>query len=591
MDEELQSHLERQIEHNMAKGMGAEEARYAALRLFGGMEQMREQCRDVRGVNFVETIAQDLRYGVRQLRRNPGFTAVAVLTLALGIGANTAIFSVVDAVLLRALPYSKPSRLVWVSDYIPRMRGSLVLDPDYTVWKNQNKVFSQLAAYAGGTNYNLSGYGRPQRVEGWAVTANFLPMLGIRPASGRNFFPDESLPGGENFEPRSRVLVISHRLWDRLGRSPKILGKSLMLDGAPYTVVGVLPASFRFPAESQPDLLCPIGLSPKPVWNIQRPTLLVRVLGRLKPGVTIQQARSDLAVMNDWIQQQYPPGFKDMTAGLRPEVIPLRRKLVGSARTFLLTLLGAVGFVLLIACVNVANLQLERNTSRRREIAVRLAIGAGPWRVVRRLLIESLLIALCGSALALVVALCGIHILRVLAPSQIPDPGAISINPWVLAFAFVLGALSAILFGVFPAIQASRINLSEALTEAGTDRISPSGRWRNLLTLSEIGLAVVLVVGSGLLVRSFILLMNVDPGFNATHLLTAQILLPLREYSRREQQTAFLQEVLRRVKALPGVADAAGGAGMPFVGFDYGSRVAVEGRPEPPGGIGPPAAV
>jgi len=414
LDEELRTHLEHQIDQNMARGMDAEEARYAAQRLFGGVQQVKERCRDMRGLNLIESIIQDLRYGFRQLRRNPGFTAVAVITLALGIGANTAIFSVVNAVLLRPLPYADPGRLVWITDYIPRMHMRAVPDPDYTVWKDHNKVFSQLSAYGGGADYNLTGEGRPQRVEGWAVTANFLPTLGIHPALGRNFLPEEALPGGAMFQPRSRVVIITHRLWDRLGRNVQILGKRLMLDGTPYTVIGVLPADFRFPAESQPDLIRPAGLAPKPVWNVKRPMELVRVIGRLQAGVTIQRAGSDLVVMNHWIQTQYPPAFKDMTVGLRAEVIPLHRELAGTARGFLLTLLGAVGLVLLICCVNVANLQLERTASRRREIAIRIAIGAGRARVVRRLLTESMLIALCGSALALVIAFGGVHILRAL---------------------------------------------------------------------------------------------------------------------------------------------------------------------------------
>jgi predicted permease len=520
MNDELRFHFEQEVDKYVKSGLSREEARRRARLAFGGMDHAKEECREARGVAFIETTIQDLRFGLRQLRRNPGFAAVAIVTLALGIGANTAIFSVVNAVLIRPLPYADPSRLVWVSDYVPRMQGSVVTDPDYTVWKNRNRVFSQLAAYGGGADYNLTGAGRPQRVEGWAVTANFLPALGIQPTFGRNFLPEECLPAGANFQPRSRVVIITHRLWDRLGRDAKILGKKLILDGTPYIVVGVLPASFRFPAGSQPDLLGPTGLSPKPVWNVRRPMLLLRVIGRLKAGVTIQQARSDIAVMNHWIWMQYPPAFKRMTAGMRSEVIPLRRQLVGTARTFLLILFGAVAFVLLIACVNVANLQLERTASRRREIAVCMAVGARRARVVRRLLTESLLIALCGSALALVIAFGGIHILRALVPRQILDPEAITIDLWVLVFAFALGALSAILFGLAPAAQAARTNLSQALKDGAASEPSTRHRLRNLLTLSEIGLAVVLVVGSGLLVRSFILLMDVDPGFDASHLLT-----------------------------------------------------------------------
>jgi putative ABC transport system permease protein len=591
LDEELRTHLDRQVDQNMARGMNAEEAGYAAQRLFGGVQQVKDRCRDVRGLNFIESLFQDVRYALRQLRRNPGFTAVAVITLALGIGANTAIFSVVDALLIRPLPYADAGRLVWITDYFPSMHTTMVVDPDYAVWRSRNKVFCQLAAYGGGADYNLTGEGRPQRVEGWAVTANFLSTLGIQPALGRNFLPEEALPGGAMFQPRSRVAIISHRLWERLGWNVQILGKRLDLDGTPYTVIGVLPADFRFPAESQPDLIRPAGLSPKPLWNVHRPMLLVRVIGRLKAAVTIQDARSDLGVMNHWIWAQYPPAWRRMVAGLRIEVTPLHRKLVGTARGFLLILLGAVGLVLLICCVNVASLQLERTASRYREIAIRLAIGARRARVVRRLLTESMLIALCGSALALVIAFAGVHILRVLAPSQIPDPDAVSLDLRVLVFAFVLGAVSAVLFGLAPAAQAVKTDLSRALRDGGARNPASHRRLRGLLTVAEIALAVVLMAGAGLLVRSLILLIDVDPGFNANHLLTAQTDLPISEYLKPARQAAFLQEALGRVQVLPGVIGAEGGTSMPFSGLGPGTWVAIQGRPQPPLGVGPRAAV
>ncbi|MGH9452388.1 MAG: ABC transporter permease [Terriglobia bacterium] len=427
--DELAFHLAMRETKEAESGMSPDEAHCAARRQFGNQTLLKEATHDMWTFVWLESLWQDLRYGLRQLCRSPGFTAIAIITLGLGIGANTAIFSVVNAVLIRPLPYADPGSLVWVSDYIPAMKNEAVTDPDYEVWRNQNKVFEQLAAYGGGADYNLTGQGRPQRVTGWAVTANFLPLLGIRPTLGRDFLPEEDLPGSDLNTPRVPVVIITHRLWDRLGSSLKILGKQLMLDGTPYSVVGVLPANFGFPGESQPDLLRPAGLSPKPVWDMRKPMLLMRVIGRLKPGVTIQQAQSDVAVMNQWIRAQLPPGFARMAAGTRAEVIPLHRQLVGSARTFLLILFGAVGFVLLIACVNVANLQMERTTTRRKEIALRMAIGAGRGRVMRRLLVESLFLALLGSIVALAIAFGGIRVLRTLAPPEIPNPSAITLDP------------------------------------------------------------------------------------------------------------------------------------------------------------------
>ncbi len=535
---------------------------------------------------WLESVWHDLRQGLRTLRKDPGFTAVAIITLALGIGANTAMFSVVNAVLIRPLPYAAPGRLVSVSDYFQARKSAIVTDPDFTLWKNQNQAFTDLAAYGGGADYNLTGQGRPQRVTGWAVTATFLPMLGIRPFLGRNFLAEEDLPGSGIDTSKVPVVIITHRLWDRLGSPQGILGKRLMLDGAAYTVIGVLPVNFRFPAESQPDLLRPLGLAPKPVWDMRKPMALLRVIGRLKPGISIGQAAANIGLMNRQIVAQLPPPFARFYAGVRADVMPLDRQLVGNVRSYLLILLGAVGFVLLIACVNVANLQLEHTTSRRKEIAVRMAIGAGRGRVIRRLLTESLLIAVAGSVFALAIAYGAVRVLRVLAPHELPNPAAITLDPWVLVFTLALAVLATILFGLAPAIQAVKTDLNQTLKETGQGEPRSHFRLRNLLAIAEVALAVVLVAGSGLLIRSFSRLMDVDPGFNPGDLLTAQTWLPLPRYSKPEQQITFLQDLLSRVKAQPGVTDAAGGTGMPFSEVQLMDTFFVEGQPALPPAAG-----
>jgi putative ABC transport system permease protein len=578
LSDELRFHLEKLIEHSTKQGMTPEEARYAALRELGGMEQIKEECRDMRRVNYLEDFVQDVRHGLRMLRKSPSFTVVAILTLALGIGANTAMFSVVNAVLIRPLPYAHSERLVAITNYLPKLQASVVLDPDFGVWRNDNKVFEQLAAYGGGASYNLTGAGHPQRVEGLAITANLLPLLGVDPFLGRNFLAEEDQPGGQ------RVVILSHRLWDRLGDSPSILGKQLTLDGAASTVVGILPASFRFPGETQPDLLRPLALSLKPEWDVRKPMTLLRVIGRLKPDATVEQALSNVGVMNRWIQRQLPPPMAQMMGEVRAEVVPLQAKLAGGARRFLPVLLAAAGFVLLIACTNLASLQMERMATRRKEIGLRVAIGASRARIVRASLTESGLIASCGGALALAIGFGGIGLLRALAPQEITGLYAVTLDTRVVLFTFLLAALAVVLFGVAPAVAAVKLDPNQALKDSAPHEFWSRLRLRKVLVATEIASAVVLVVGAGLLIRSFISLVDVDPGFNPSHLLTAQTWLPLPQYAKPPQQLAFFQEVLSRVKRLPGAVDVAVAYSLPFAGFEGRDRIAIEGAANLPSG-------
>jgi putative ABC transport system permease protein len=581
LDDELQFHVAMREQKLVEQGMPSEEARYAARRAFGNQTRTKESNRELWTFPFLETLWQDLSYGLRQLRRNPGFTAVAVITLALGIGANTAMFSVVNAVLIRPLPYAHSDRLVAVSNYLPKMQASVVLNPDFGVWRNDNKVFEQLAAYGGGASYNLTGAGHPQRVEGLAITANLLPLLGLNPILGRNFLTEEDQPGGQ------RVVILSHRLWDRLGDSPSILGKRLTLDGVAYSVVGVLPASFRFPAPTQPDLLRPLALSLRPEWDVRKPMTLLRVIGRLKPHVTVEQALANVGVMDRWIQRQLPPPMARMTEEIRAEVVPLQLQLAGRARRFLPILLASAGFVLLIACTNLASLQMERMTARRKEIGLRVALGASRARVVRASLTESGLIASCGGGLALAIGFGGIGILRALAPQEITSLYAVTLDARVVLFTFLLAALAVVLFGVAPAIAAVKVDPNQALKDSAPHEFWSRFRIRKMLVATEIASAVVLVVGAGLLIRSFISLVDVDSGFNPSHLLTVQTWLPLPQYGKAPQQLAFFREVLSRVKQLPVVVDAAAAYNIPFAGFGGRDRIAIEGVAERPSGAEP----
>lgn len=581
LDQDIRDFIERETQDNVERGMPPDEGRYAALRKFGNVTRVKEETREVWSFGWLEQLRGDVRYGFRLLRKSPSFTVVAILTLALGIGANTAMFSIVNAVLIRPLPYAHSERLVAVSNYLPKMQASVVLNPDFGVWRNDNKVFEQLAAYGGGASYNLTGAGRPQRVEGLAVTANLLPLLGVDPLLGRNFLAQEDQPGGQ------RVIILSHRLWDRLGESPTILGKQLRLDGAASMVVGILPATFRFPGEVQPDLLRPLAVSLKPEWDMQKPMTLLRVIGRLRPDVTVEQALSDIGVMDHWILGQLPAPMAPMIGELRAEVVPLQLRLAGGARRFLPILLAAAGFVLLIACTNLASLQMERMAARRKEIGLRVALGASRARVVRASLTESGLIASCGGGLALAIGFGDIGLLRALAPQDITSLYVVTLDARVVLFTFLLSLLAVVLFGVAPAVAAARVDPNKTLKDSAPREFWSRLRLRKMLVATEIALAVVLVVGSGLLIRSFISLVDVDPGFNPSHLLTAQTWLPLPQYAKASQQLAFFQEVLSRLKQTPGAVDVAASYTLPFAGFEGRDRIAIEGAGKLPSGAEP----
>ncbi len=506
------------------------------------------------------------------LARNRGFTAVAVVALALGIGANSAIFSVVNTVLLRPLPYKDPDQLVmvWEEGTPQGFPINSASAANYIDWRDQNQVFTNMAVI-GRVTFNLTGFGEPERLDGRRVSANFFPLLGVEPKVGRRFSAQEDSPGA------NRVVILSHSLWQRrFGGQSDIIGKHLTLSGETHEVVGVMPPWFQFPSRDD-QLWVPIAFGPEQAAN--RGNNSFEVIARLKPGVTREQAEAEMDAITARLQQQYPDVVK--TKG--SVIIPLHEQLVGDIKPALLILLGAVGFVLLVACANVANLLLARAAVRHKEIAVRLALGARRWRLVRQLMTESLLLSAMGGAVGLLVAVCGVNLLKAFMPDNFSQVTAVSVDANVLAFTLGVSLLTGLIFGLAPALQASRFDLNDALKEGGRD--SSAGRHgnhiRNLLVIGEVAVSLVLLIGAGLLIHSFVRLRSVDPGFRTDNLLTMRIALPRLKYPDHARRTAFYEELLSRVTAVPGVRSAAVTNWIPLTlqGDTFG--ISVEGQPDP----------
>jgi putative ABC transport system permease protein len=536
----------------------------------------------------MSTVLQDLHYALRLLRKSPAFAAVAVTTLALGIGANTAIFSAVNAVMLRPLPYRDPNRLVWITEIWHKEKdNAFIPSPDYTNWSAQARSFTEIAAYDGGFEANLTGAGEPQRILVVGVTANFFHLLGIGPVRGRTFLPQEVLPDSPS------VAILSYDLWQhRFGLDPNILGKPITLDSESVTVVGVMPPGFRFPDQDvKPQCYMPLRLPARVDWYANGLEVTF-VVGRLQPRVTAGQARAELADINSRDFAEVSPPFVRMgRATVRVQVMNLQTKLVGDVRPALLVLLAAVGFVLLIACVNVANLQLVRNTVRQQEFAVRAAVGAGRARLIKQLFTEGAVLAVLGGPLGLLVAAGGVRLLRRFAPENVAQLGHLSFDRSMLLFTLGATCIIAILFGMLPALAASGPDLQRALKNAGLRPAGAPGgqRLRMLLATAELALALVLLVGSGLLLRSFVLLSNVDPGLDPHNVLTARLQLSEEKYSTPEQQWTFYEQVLESVRALPGVESVGAADVLPLNGFAGGAAVRFEGQPSPPPGAAPSA--
>ncbi|MDQ3684030.1 MAG: ABC transporter permease [Acidobacteriota bacterium] len=522
---------------------------------------------------MMTTLWQDLRYGARMLLKKPGFTAVAVLALALGIGANTAIFSVVNAVLLKPLPYPGAERLmvVYETNLARGQSDGGASMPDFREWRERNQSFEKIAAFSTG-NYNVSSDDEPERVVGAQTSIDFFPLFGVEPARGRAFLPEEEIYG------KHRVVVVSEELWrKRFGADAKLADQTIKLNGEVFQIVGVMPRGFDFP-ERRVMLWTPLALPEGSPYNT-RGNYWLDVVGRLKPGVTEAQAQADL----DNVHRQLAQEVKE-TAGFGARVESLHEATVGQVRTALVVLLAAVACVMLIACANVANLLLARAAGRQREVAVRAALGANRRRLIRQLMTESLMLAILGGAFGLLLAMWGVDALVGLEP-DLPRLSAVSVDGRALGFMFALVLLTSLLFGIAPAWRATKINLDESLKEGGRRATGGGREYRllNALVVAEIAIALVLLVGAGLMVNSLLRLQRVDPGFRTNNILTMQLALPRTRYpdERRELAVGFYRQLLEHTKALPGVEAAGVTTALPLTQSGWGKLFTREDRPAP----------
>jgi putative ABC transport system permease protein len=527
----------------------------------------------------METLWQDLRYGARMMLKNRGFTAVAVITLALGIGANTAIFSVVNAVLLRPLPYKDSNQLVWFWENLPDFPHANLSPADFLDYQAQTRAFDDIAAYRP-MDFTLTGDGQPEQIRGLIVSANYFSVLGIEPEAGRAFQPEEGRSG------TARVAVLSHSFWQRrFGGDRNLIGKALTLSGQSVTVVGIAPPDLKIeraelwlnPRNVVPDMLLTVASDPATL----RGSHYLHAIGRLKPGVTLPQAQEEISAVAARLEEQFPA----TNSGHTVELVSLLDQTVGKIRPALLVLLGAVGLVLLIACANVANLMLARATARHKEIALRTALGASRVRVVRQLLTESVALAAIGGACGWLLAVWGVDLLVAMSPENIPRLHEIGVDRQVLAFTLIISLLTGIIFGLAPALTASSPDLNEALKEGGRSATpgASRGRMRGALVVAEVALALVVLIGAGLLVKSFVRLRSVDPGFQPANLLTAWLFLTDAKYAKQELRIAFLKELTARLEALPGVIAVGIGDDLPISGTDSSMDLTVEGREPAPG--------
>ena len=567
---ELGFHLAKQIELNIAAGMSPEEARYAALRKFGGVEQIREECRDAWGARFIDALLQDIHFGLRMLAKNPGFAAVAVLTLALGIGANTAIFSVVNAALLRSLPFRDPGRLVyvWSAETARGIPRSTVSIPDLRDWSEQNRVFEGITGWWSGS-YNLVGGSEPQQVNGRVVSANFFDVLGVPASLGRTF----TAQAGSGVD--DHVIVLSHALWrETFGGNQSVLGRTISLNGQPYTVIGVMSAEFSSP---EPDVQVWIPWPLDAEAKAARGERFLEVMARLKPGVSRESAQADMATISSRLAGEYAED-----KGVSTYLVPAQEQITGNVRQALWILLGAVGLVLLIACANLANLLLSLSAAREREFAVRAALGADRSRLVRQSLTETLLLVFLGGVVGVLLAAWVLGYLRVFAAQYLPRAQDIGIDFRVLGFTLGVTLLTGMVTGFFPAISFYRGKLADSLKEGTRGVVAgvQGRRLRNLLAVSEVAFALMLLVGAGLLAASFRRLHAVNPGFNSDRVLTCAISLPESKYNN-PLIVSFFAQLLERIRTLPGVTAAGATMTLPLRNPNggYWTGLNVEGRP------------
>ena len=575
---ELSAHLEIETDQNISKGMQTDEARFAANRKLGNSVQIREEIYRMNSIGFLETMWQDIRQGFRMLRKNPGFTMLAAFTLALGIGANTAIFSVVYPLLIRPLPFREPGRLValWETLLSKGVNHNEVAPANFDDWRKESDVFENVGEFSWWTA-NFSGTENPERLQGFIVSPSLFPALGEKAILGRWFLPEEELLG------KDHVVILSYGFWKReFGGDPQIIGKSLTFNQVSRTVVGVMGPEFNYPPGAQlwaPDTV-------NPAEPLSRKSHYMYVIARLKPGVALERAQAELNTIAGRLEQQYPKTNK----GWRVAVIPLNDDLNFKLRPALLLTLCAVGFLLLIACANVANLMLVRASSRVREMAIRTALGAGRKRVIRQLVTESVLLGIIGGTVGVLIALGLVAILPSLFPveylERIAGAERIGVDLRALGFTLGLSILTGIGAGLMPAIQTSKLNMTDTLKEEGTQTTASARkhRLRNMLVVAEVSLTLILLIGAGLMAKSFVRLIEVNPGFRTDHTLTMDLMLPRAKYKEDARVAEFYRNLMDRIRTVPGVEEAAAVNTLPLEGSNGTSGILIEGHPAPPPG-------
>jgi len=572
LDADIRDHIERETQDNIERGMSPEEARYAAHRKFGNVTHVKEETRLVWSFVWLEQLIEDIRFGLRLLRKNPGFTVVAMLTLALGIGANTAVFSLLYAVLLQPLPYKDPSSLIVLNETTPKVGTVSVSYPNFLDWRSQTRSFSQMAAVHG-MDFNLAGVAQPESISGDAVSPNFLPMMGVRPLLGRDFDSSEEKAG------TPPVVLLSYSLWQsHFGGDPKAVGRIITLDGRGFTVVGVLPPNYRAPDKT--DVLLPLG-----VWVTDNPEgAAVRgdrgdmvVIGRLAPRVAFARARAEMEGIAARLAKEFPASNDQFGVALQP----IRDAFVGDMKTPILVLFGAVLFVLLIACANVANLFLVRGAGRTKEVALRMALGASTGRIICQMLTESFVLSLFGGVLGVALAVAGNRGLSHLISADMLSGSTLNLNGAVLLFVAGVVVLAAFIFGLTPAIHSAKPDVQSELKEGGrtTGGGAAQNRLRGALAIAEISLALILLVAAGLMMKSLYRLLEVDPGFRPDRVLKMGMELRTQQYSKDPAVLNFWQQVLDRVRTLPGVESAAVATVIPLTDNHSRSDVTIEGMP------------
>ena len=567
LDEEMQFHLERDVERNVKSGMSLEDARYAALKSFNRLEQSKEECRSARGVGLIEDAARDISYSLRVLLKSYAFTIVVILTLALGIGANTAIFSFANGILLRPLPYPQSDRLAVLDETAPKQGiASLAVSyPNFLDWREQNTVFEGVATHYGTSRFSMTLGGEATEIRGSRVSYGLFEVLRVSPQLGRAFTINEDRPEEDG------VVILGYDLWQKyFGGDANIVGKKVVVSSRARTVIGVMPRGFRFPEVS--ELWVPLAFTTK-IYT--RNDHGLEAIARLKDGVSIAQAQSEMHSIAARIEELNPV----TNAGLDVSVTSLHDNLSGNYRDALLILLGVVGCVLLVACVNVANLMLARANSRQKEFALRAALGASRWRIVRQLLFESFLLAVAGGVLGFVLSVGALRLLLTAIPIDLPFWMNFSIDLRVLGFTLGITLLTGLIFGVVPALQTSRVDLNDTLKEAARGSSGGRSRARSLLVVVEIAMSLVLLVGAGLMVQSFMRLRRVNIGIDPKNVLTATLIVPRAKYKEDSQRAALVKQIVERVGSLPGVETASATGTLPLNGSTWGRSITIEGYP------------